>query len=214
MGPQARLPRTLAVLTSLMLLWTGSTCLGQSAPNPTKSGASAGVAGGELLVELEKSLDAKRVKPGATVAARFFTEQSLGPELRIPQNSLALGHVTQVTVRSGSTAQSTLTIVFDQIRLHKGRDLSITGIVQAAAPDPVSASTAPLAIEYADRTEEIYKPNISKPMGVTTPTLNEQSRGVDGIKDLQLDPHGMFFSDKNDVKVPSGTRLLLAVTLQ
>lgn len=177
----------------------------------------AGKAGhhGTFTVELVKALDSRKVKTGNIVEAKLTGGITLPDGTVVPRGAPVIGHVTEATARSKEYAESVLGIAFDKIILAGGSETLITGVAVAAAPNPEPT-------ESPDAAANIY---VSLDKGTTasighsqtsqsTPLLNDESRGVLGIEGLHLRSDGVFTSDGKQVKLNSGMRLLLNVTLQ
>jgi len=125
-----------------------------------------------------------------------------------------VGHVTVATARSKGGSDSTLGIVFDKIARSGGEDMPINGVVQAAAPNPNADLGTGGGVDYGTSMKAAgaapQNPDMSRS---PVKPLNEQSVGVLGIKNLQLGPDGVFTSSGKEVKLDSGTRILLNVTM-
>jgi hypothetical protein len=135
----------------LVALVAGGTCLAQTSPSP--AGQSAGTspdaasqgsnspspqAGGHqtLAIELSKSLDAKKLKPGDPVKAKVASVFRLANGRSLPIGSTVEGHVTQAVTRSKGVAQSSLGIAFDNVVLKDGTQLPLRATIQAVAAPP------------------------------------------------------------------------------
>jgi len=205
--PAAAMKRCLA--GALFLALTVSMCAAQ-ASNP---GAAAGATQqhGFFPVGLAKSLDSKKLKAGDEVETKLTEGVTTGDGTTIPGGSKIIGHVTEAKARSKGDAGSTLGIVFDRIVRPKSSDLPIKGAIQAAAPS-LEADSSP-NVSYSGLAEATEKNALPMGRGRSVPILNEQSRGVQEIKNLQLGPEGLFLSTGKEVKLESGTQLLLEVTM-
>jgi hypothetical protein len=99
--------------------------------------------------------------------------------------------------------------------LAKGENIPIKGYIQAMAPNPNRPLNTGGYIEYGNslnmQTEKPPDPTSSSQSQI--PLLNAQSTGVLGIKGLQLGKNGVLTSDAKEIKVDSGTRMLLNVTM-
>lgn len=183
-------------------------------PPAAQSGTSTGKSHGTFTVELTKALDSKKVKVGDAVEAKLTGGVTLPTGTQVVRGTKVIGHVTAATARSNSGSDSTLGIVFDKIVLGPGEEKPITAVVQAAAPNPNSEVSTGGPVDYGPglkaSTEAPGPPDMSKP---SVKLLNDQSVGVLGIKNLQLGPDGVFTSSGKEVKLDSGTRILLNVTM-
>jgi hypothetical protein len=87
-----------------------------------------------LLVELTKSLKAKKLKPGDKIKAEVTQDVLSHGKVIIPVETELVGHVTEVSVRDDATTESRLGIVFDRILLKHYHDINIQAVVQAVEP--------------------------------------------------------------------------------
>lgn len=81
-------------------------------------------------------------------------------------------------------------------------------------PNPNAGSDSPGGIGYGGLNEATTKPAIPSTTKQAVPLLNDQSTGVVGIKNLQLGPDGVLTSSGKEVKLDSGTQLMLQVDIQ
>ena len=179
-----------------------------------QSAASTGKAHGSFSVELTKPLDSKKLKEGDLVEAKLTGGMTLPNGTQVVRGTKVVGHVTVATARSKGDAQSSLGIVFDKFVRSGGEDTPIKGVVQAAAPNPNADLGTGGGVDYGPglraSTEAPGPPDMSK---APAKLLNEQSVGVLGIKNLQLGPDGVFTSSGKEVKLDTGTRILLNATM-
>ena len=96
--------------------------------------------GSYMLVELTKSLKAKKLKPGDKIKAEVTQDVVSHGKVIIPVETELIGHVTEVSVRDGATAESRLGIVFDRILLKHYHDINFQAVVQSLAPPVVRQS--------------------------------------------------------------------------
>jgi hypothetical protein len=93
-----------------------------------------------MLVELSRSLNAKKLKPGDKVKAEVAQDVVSHGKVIIPVETELVGHVTEVSVRDGENSSSRLGIVFDRILLKHYHDIHFQAVVQAVAPPVVRRS--------------------------------------------------------------------------
>jgi hypothetical protein len=184
-----------------------------ASPAAAAGQAASGQLHGVFTVELAKSLDSKKLKEGDEVDAKVAADIQTGDGGTIPRGTKLTGHVTEAKARSKGDAESTLGIVFDKMSRPGAGDRPIKSIVQAAAPNPKADAPAG-GVSYGALSEAAEKATFPTPAGRSVPILNEQSRGVLGIKNLQLGPNGVFTSSGKEVKLDSGMQILLDVTMQ
>jgi biotin carboxyl carrier protein len=247
------------------------------APVPAQSGAAAGNTqnkGSYILVELSRTLKAKKLKPGDKIKAEVSQDVVSHGKVIIPVETELVGHVTEVSVRNGENAESRLGLVFDKIVLKHYHDIALQAVVQAVAPPvprrsrvdepsqmlPPSmmmgdlrqpspgpagrsgaatsrASTTPPSTAMQESNSSI---NFQTPLTVKqSPTTHTQTggsaarletpaatgqpisvgtpQGVTGLKGLSLasastsTPGPVIVSNRDDVKLESGTQILLHV---
>ena len=104
------------------------------------SAANSQNKGSYMLVELTKSLKAKKLKPGDKVKAEVTQDVLSHGKIIIPVETELAGHVTEVSVRDPEHSESRLGIVFDRIMLKHFHDIHFQGVVQALAPPVVRRS--------------------------------------------------------------------------
>ncbi len=210
--------------------------------NPQNSSASNATGQREVIpVELTRSLDSRKLKTGDTVEARTVGELRTGDGTVIPRGSKIQGHVTQATARAKGDAQSTLGIQFDKIVLKNGNQFPARAVIQAVAapvitpapmpagesaptplggsPGPMSGGTSPMGRS----TPSSNLPNSPYPgtqgpaqprYPQSTAPLTPQSTGVVGLPDLELGQNSVLTSKAKNVRLDSGTQLLLRVQSQ
>ena len=96
--------------------------------------------GSYLLVELSRTLKAKKLKLGDKVKAEVAQDVISHGKIIIPMETELVGHVTEVSARDGKDSESRLGIVFDRILLKHYHDINIQAVVQAVAPAVVRRS--------------------------------------------------------------------------
>jgi hypothetical protein len=197
-------------------LYQGTACTAQSAQAGTQPAlAHASAKRGTIAVELVKALDSRKLKQGDKVEAELTSAITLPDGTVVPHGTPVIGHVTEATARSQSDASSSLGISFDTIR-QKEKDTPIHGVIQAVAPSPhEELNTGGSGFDYGADEEKattvVTAPNTGRDV---SQVLNETSRGVLGIKNLQLGSNGVLTSAGKEVKLSSGVRMLLSITLQ
>ncbi len=191
----------------------GPSPVGHPSQSAMQSSASSGQQHGVFQVELTKTLDCKKLKPGDMVEAKVLSQVNTPNGTMIPRGAKVTGHVTEVKTRSKGDANSQLGIVFDKISRPGGEDLSMKAVIQALAPNPNADVTTGGGIGYGGMSETMEKPLTPSGGAGPVPLLNEQSTGVLGIKNLELGSDGVLTSSGKDIKLDSGTRVLLNATL-
>lgn len=116
---------------------------GHSSKGPADDASTAPAqvpAGTVVVAELSKSLDAKKVKPGAAVEARTTMDLLSHGQIVVPRNTKILGHVTQAQARTKQSPNSMMAIAFDRMAMKDGRELPIQAVIQAVGP-PLQQAT-------------------------------------------------------------------------
>jgi hypothetical protein len=135
-------------LLLLSTLWIGSS-QGQTSNQPATSGPATAppsqapqfAPGTKLRAELEKTIDAKKAKPGDPVLAKTMDELESGGAVVAPRGSKIVGHVVAASPHE-KDSPSRLEIAFDKLVLEHGSEVAMKATVQALAK-PVSS--APMA---------------------------------------------------------------------
>lgn len=92
----------------------------------TNSSIASGTA---FNATLDKSIDAKRTKPGDPVTAHTTEANS-----DLPKGTKLIGHVTQASARANGDSASELGIQFDRAVLKNGKEVPLNTAIQAMAP--------------------------------------------------------------------------------
>jgi len=93
-----------------------------------------------LLVELTRSLKAKKLKPGDKIKASVTQDVVSHGKVIIPVETRLVGHVTEVSVRDHGNPESRLGIIFDRILLKQFHEIAFNAVVQAVAPPALRPS--------------------------------------------------------------------------
>ena len=166
-------------------------------------------------MELSKSIDSKKLKQGDEVDAKLTAVVTFSNRPPFARGTKVIGHVTQATTRSQSDPQSTLGVVFDKIVRPGGDEIQLHCVIQAVAPNPNADLSTGNNINPGDLTEATLTHSAGRDTARNTmQSLTETSIGVLGIKNIQLGPAGVLTSSGKEVKLDSGTRMLLNITMQ
>jgi len=210
--PSRSAGRTALVFACMVL--ASSLCLDRNATaqqSPLTASQTAGqkAVSAEIPVLLAKSIDSKKLKAGDEVDGKTAAILHLRDGSVISRGAKVVGHVTQAKARSSGDAESALGIVFDKISLPNGKDLAITAVIQAVAPNPNTGVYTGGGISYGGLNEMTEKSAMSQSTPPSVPLLNEQSVGVLGIKNLRLGADGVLTSDQKTVKLDSGIQIMV-----
>ena len=239
----------------------------QAAPVPNAAaregnrGQAAGgirIAPGSVIpVQLIRTIDAKKAKPGDEVVAKVTMDlKTTSGEVVVPKDTKVVGHVTEAQARNKEQKESQVAIAFDRAVL-KGADVSLPMSIQAVIAPPGSnanngsndqgssgapTSSAPTSNASASpagnsrsgsasmgstgqtQPSTSATPNAAGAEGTPAPKeanarpqITGNTQGVVGISNLKLEAPktaaqgSVLSSEKNNVKVESGTMLLLKV---
>jgi hypothetical protein len=194
-----------------------------------------------ISAALSKPVDAKKSKVGDKVEARTTAPSTLPGGIVLAQDTRIEGHLSNVKAKSKDSAGSMVEITFDRALTGDGRDLALQATLQAvgrpltrapAAMDDsiVSPGTGMPAAGSASGVPPPRGspgPPPSEPPQVANPdsgaaipgehnpdALNADSQGGFGLKGLSLGTSrnaSVITSDKGNVHLESGTRLILRI---
>jgi hypothetical protein len=209
--------------------------------------------GNVIPVQLTKTVDAKKAKPGDQVVAKVTMDlKNNSGEVIVPKDTAVIGHVTQAQARNKEQKESELGIAFDQAKMKTG-DMQMPMSIQAViappstnssdpggAPAEASGGASPAAtggggghMGSAGGTTPSQQAQTATtgPVGGTNspaqaggrPNITGNTQGVIGIPDLKLETSAqnstqnptqgsVLSSEKNNVKLESGTLMLLRVS--
>jgi hypothetical protein len=196
--------------------------------------------GSVIPVELTKTLDAKKAKPGDEVVAKVTKDmKTANGDVLVAKNAKVVGHVTEARARSKEQKESEVGIAFDRAETRDG-DIKLPMSIQAIiGPTPSSASggggsydppgpgtgagtmTSPMN-GRAPSGGASQQPAQPVPTGGTDaqarPPITGHTQGVIGMPDLKLEANAqgatqgsVVSSEKSNVKLESGTMMLLRV---
>jgi len=194
--------------------------------------------GTELRAELDKTIDAKKAKPGDAVHAETMDELKSGTEVFAPRGARIIGHVVAANPHERDTP-SRLEIAFDKIELANGSEIPIRATVQAlagpvnnvpASPDnnmgqPMGGS-APSGMgrggmqpggmpQPASNPGTMGNPGAAPTSNAPNAGISPNAQGVQGISGLSLSPgpaqDSLLTSEKHNVKLEGGTQMILRV---
>ena len=197
---------------------------GQAAA-PEAAPATTAKAHGAMPVELTKALDSKKMKEGDPVTGRITAELHMGSGETIPAGSKLTGHLTEAKARSKGDPQSALGIVFDQITTPAGKTMAIKSVLQAVGPSrtaggppDASPSIGPGMMAGHEGqgagTTPPPMPSVGQTTHTSVPVLNGQSKGVVGIKGLELGENSVLLSSGKTVNLDSGTQMIVQVEIE
>jgi hypothetical protein len=189
-------------------------------------------------VELTKSVDAKKAKPGDPVEAKLTQDVKSEGKVVLHRGARLEGHVSEVTSRSKENPESRLGIVFDKATGKHGEEFGFAAVVMALAPsaekptsiagDPNGLSSGPaMGGQPFGAGNAVGGPSASAAPAVeaatrgggASGTLTAASRGAIGLPGVALRPSAVngvqgtvITSGDHNVKLDSGTQMVLLVS--
>ncbi len=198
---------------SLLLMFAMSVGKISYAQQPSASASpgqqsTATVADSKILVLLVGTVDSRKVKAGDVVKGKTALVSHLKDGTLIARGSKAVGHVVQAKARARGDTESSLKIVFDKIEVPGGHEVELSGFIGAVAPPLPPADNPWAGIGYGSIDQSVERPPTPHMDPKPVPLLNEQSGGVLGLKNLQLED-GVLSSDQKSVKLEDGSQLMV-----
>ena len=194
--------------------------------------------GSVIPVQLTKTIDAKKAKTGDQVVAKVMHDmRSTTGQIVIAKDTKVIGHITEAQPRSKEQKESRLALAFDRAITKDGHEMQIVMSIQAvvgqqnnlnAGGDHSGDAPTP---EPRTTQSPMSRPTQAPPSGpppsaddgegaqmprAAWPPVDAHTQGVVGISNLSLqqangDQGSLMTSEKNNVKLESGTMLLLKV---
>lgn len=189
--------------------------------------------GALMYLELSKSVDAKKAKPGDEVSAILLADVLSHGRIVFLTDSKLLGHVTEAQPHTKEKPESRLGIVFDRIILKGGHEVGLHSMLLALHPAPqlhVEPMSGPIHPGVPGTDNPPDDRHYPIPKGPKTPQISqtmqgELSRNSKAVGDLgETDIEGIslgnsadgnsrvLVSFKRTVKLDSGVRIDLQVT--
>lgn len=170
---------------------------------------------GTFTVELTKALNSRKLKPGDEVVAILTGGITLPDEVKVPRGSRVIGHIVEAKSRSRSDSESALEITFDKLIGPGNEPMPMVATIRAIAPNPnMTITTGTMGGAYGNRLDAATTASVVNDINPRPiPLLNDESTGVLGLPNLELGPNGTLTSTNHEVKLDSGTRILLDARL-
>ena len=184
-----------------------------------------------IVALLSKPIDSREAKAGDKIVAKTAAPVRLSNGTLIPSETNILGHLTEATAPSKGNVQSSLGMVFDRIQITRKEELKIAGTLQAIAPPldagidsgafgpgsiPVyngSSGRGPIAGTVPAPEAGTYNGTVPSAKGAT-PVLSTKSSGVAGFQNLQMGADSLLTSTEKEIRLESGTQMVLKVALE
>jgi len=195
--------------------------------------------GSVIAAQLTKTIDAKKAKTGDQVVAKVMHDmRSATGQVVIAKDTKVIGHITEAQPRSKEQKKSQLALAFDRTITKDGQEMQISMSIQAVigqennqnvsggdhsgeqpTPEPRTMQSPMSGPTHAPPSGP--PPSADDGEGAQTPRaarppIDAHTQGVVGISNLSLqqangDQGSVMTSEKNNVKLESGTMLLLKV---
>ena len=237
-----------------------STTQTQNQPNAAQPAANADFAnaaneilkiapGSVIPVQLTKTVDAKKAKPGDEIDAKVTQDmKSTTGQILVAKDTKVVGHITEAQAHSKEQKESQLAIAFDHAVMKNGEDMKLPMSIQAiiappsmnsnsggdSAPAPDAAPTGGSSTPSAGRTasgstqpQPQQSSQAPMPSGdssggnsatASRPQITGNTQGMVGFSNMKLaaapdaSQGSVVSSEKNNVKLESGTLMLLRVS--
>jgi len=221
-------------LTLLFALLSVSLCVGQAATagSPTSATSDDSTIKGAFPTSLTRNLDSKKLKDGDVVICQTMGVLRARNGLIIPTGSKVIGHITEAKARSKGDSDSSLAMVFDKIEVSGGKQIPMKGTLQAVGPSlgghsgPSTGEAAPGTLPGRGGASTMPSPSAGAVSGPNSgirplnsdngsvPLVNSESTGVLGIKGLEMNKDSVLTTSGKEVKLESGTQLLVRAEIQ
>lgn len=114
-------------------LVTGVLVFGQPVYSQAQVKVPVNIQMSTVVANVEKTVDAKKAKPGAPFTAKIVTGTTLNDGTVVPIGSILEGHVDSAT-KSEHHSDSTLVLTIDKLKLKDGKEIPVKAtIVQVAS---------------------------------------------------------------------------------
>lgn len=190
--------------------------------------------GALLRVELDKTIDVKKVKVGDSVAVKLTDDLIVNGIILAPKGSGVMGRITQATQHQGGSP-SLLGLTFDKLQLKDGSETAFKSIIQAVG-FPDESMVGDKAIAGGQPATRGAMPGQSANSGGTMgqpsafpggkmPSAGDQvssklmlspnAKGVVGMSGTALstgpEQDSVISSEKHNVKLDRGAQMILRV---
>lgn len=151
-------------------------------PSPTNTGL-------EVAAQLNKDLDAKKLKIGDKVEAQVIQDVIVNGRIVIPRESKLVGRISAVEALSNS-GESRVSLVFDEGHLKKDGNVKFQGVIEALGPpvaDPFLEAEMASASPYSPASAGHPVPGPMGQSNTTTPPMQDRwgDSGAQGLEQRQ-----------------------------
>ena len=100
----------------------------------TQASGSASLTSGTLMVaELSRGLNTRHLKAGDVIKAKIAQDVIAEGRIVVPRDSTLLGRVVEVKKSNKEDREAKLAVIFEQVRLKRGGEAKLRGVIQAVA---------------------------------------------------------------------------------
>lgn len=215
--------RRFSVIVLILGVLTGFG-LGQTAAQPQlanreKTPEAHSLGRGSVVLQVVKTLDSSKLKAGDAVEFTTAGAFLLRDGTKVAEGTRVTSHIVESKARASGDSVSELAISFDQIQLNKEKQLSLKAVLQAVGEGPpedapVGPPASTMAKESGSAGAGWTPPDVKSGSNThvvvqAPPTVTHESTGVLGFKGLQLGANGVISSSGKNVKLGSGTRIVV-----
>jgi hypothetical protein len=215
----------------LSALFAASFCFGQGSTAAPAQAAPTPIGHGAFPVRVVGTLDSSKLNKDETIEVETAGAFKLPDGTLVPKGSKLTGRVTAAKARSKGDPESQLTLMFNQLNIANGKQLSIKGTVQAVYPpadEPMgpNMSTAGTSAGGSAGGPGLGAASLSGGVGLTNvksgsdtqstsrpqAVMDMKATGVQGMDNLQL-VNGVLTSKGKNVRLGGGVRIVVHVDI-
>src|ERR1051325_12168408 len=126
-----------------------------------------------MYLELSKSVDARKARPGDEVRASLLADVVSHGKIVLRQDARLIGHVTEAQAFSKDKPESRLAIVFDKIMGKGGQEMTFNSVLLAIRPAPrlqVTTMSGPAPPNINPANPQQQDTHYPRPRPASTPT--------------------------------------------
>lgn len=189
---------------------------------PADAPASLIENGSLIYIEIAKTIDAKKARPGDQVTATLLADVVSHGKVVLHHDAKLLGHVTEAQPYSKENPESRLGIVFDRVTAKDSTDVAFNSVLLALHPAPpiqVSTLSPPW---HPDNHNPTPIGSTPRPSRAASAGEDSQASRIEAVRATDIDglslepaPDGVnrvVVSTHQTVRLESGVRMDLRVT--
>ena len=160
--------RFVALLAGLAVFVLGGSI--SSSQESTSDSSQLLDAGTIIYLELSKTVDAKKAKPGDEVRATLLTNVLSHGKIVVHQDARLVGHITEVQAFSKDKPESRLGLAFDRIVGKGGHETTFQSVLLGISPAPRLQVTCPITHRYPRRRSGPHSTRTDTSLAASTTT--------------------------------------------